>query len=642
MLYKDLAQVYAKLESTPKRLDKTYHVSQVLKKSGMQDIKQTILLLQGKVFPSWDSTKIGVASKLILKAISISTGIQIEQVEDRWKIRGDLGLVAEELVKKKRQATLFQKELTVLKVFSNLRKLSSVEGSGSVDIKVKLIAELLTSATPLEARYIVRTVLQELRVGVGDGSIRDAIVWAYMPKAVGIFHRCEKCDKWMPNTPRCLECGNELDTKFDISKEKGETEKKIIKIKSKDELEDADLDEKEFIITPDEQTARDVYNALVCFVEEAHSVSNDYALVAKVAMSEGIQSLKNIVLQAGTPIKVMLAQKTSDVETGFSRAGSPAVLEYKYDGFRMQIHKSEGGVEIFTRRLENVTKQFKEVAELVEKHIDSESYILDCEAVGYDPKTKKYLPFQSISQRIKRKHNIEEMAKKFPVELNIFDLIFADGKSFIKYPFLERRKRLEKIFKNPAERRIKLAEQLVTSDIKEAERFYHSSLDAGNEGIMIKKIDAIYQPGSRVEGWLKLKPVMESLDVVVVGAEWGEGKRSGWFTSFSIAVTDENGNFLEIGKVGTGFKEKEDEEGVTFNQMTELLRPLVISEKGRSVQVQPQIVIEINYEEIQKSPTYSSGYALRFPRIVRLRDDRAPDEASTIDMIKEFYRSQNK
>ncbi|MBW2969359.1 ATP-dependent DNA ligase, partial [Candidatus Woesearchaeota archaeon] len=268
------------------------------------------------------------------------------------------------------------------------------------------------------------------------------------------------------------------------------------------------------------------------------------------------------------------------------------------------------------------------------------SFIIDCEAVGYDRFSKKYIAFQNISQRIKRKYDIEEIAKKFPVELNIFDVIYYDDESLIKKPFSERRKILVSMIQDAVYLKIKPAEQIITSDIKEAEEFYQKSLESGNEGIMVKNLSGIYKPGARVGYGMKVKPTMETIDAVIVGAEWGEGKRSAWLASFIIAIRDsETGEFLEIGRVGTGIKEK-SEEGVSFGQFTEMLKPLIIKEEGKIVYVKPEIVIEIDYEEIQRSPTYTSGYALRFPRFIHLREERSPEEITTTEEIEELYESQ--
>jgi DNA ligase-1 len=338
----------------------------------------------------------------------------------------------------------------------------------------------------------------------------------------------------------------------------------------------------------------------------------------------------------------MHLKEAKGIENAFERVGKPAAFEYKYDGFRIQVHKKDKEIILFTRRLENVTKQFPEVVKYVKEHIKGKSFILDTEAVGFDPKTKKYLPFQSMSQRIKRKYDIDKMAKDFPVEMNVFDAVYFEGKNLMAEPFEKRRQLIEKIVK-PEKRKIVVAKQLVTSDAKEADKFYNESLSQGEEGVMVKNLKGIYKPGSRVGYGVKVKPVMETLDLVVVAADWGEGKRGKWLSSYTVACRDEEtGELLEIGKVGTGFKELETEEGVTFAQMTELLKPLIKSEKGKKVFVRPKIVIELRYEEIQKSPTYSSGYALRFPRLVKLREDKAVDEASTIAMVKELYKEQKK
>ena len=637
MKYISLVEVYQRLDSTTKRLEKTYFISELLRKTPLEDLPKITLLLQGKIFPPWDERKIGVASRMVLKAINVSSGLSINEIENEWKKTGDLGKTAENLIKRKRQVTLFSQDLSVSKVFHNLRKLATLEGLGSVDQKIKLISELLTSAKPIEARYIVRNVLEELRVGVGAGSLRDAIAWAFFPKVCGIFFKCNKCNNYMPNIGKCLVCNEIIENKFKKEIEKF-NEKNVFKVKDISELKKIDIKKYDFILCKDENLARECHNYFVNAVQGAYDVANDFSVVAEKAKVDGIKGLMSVGLEPGRPVKVMLAIKVKDVKEGFERVGKPADIEYKLDGFRLQIHKKNNKIKLFTRRLENVTKQFPEVVDYVESNVKGDSFIIDSEAVGFSPKTKKYLPFQSISQRIKRKYDIKSIAKDFPVELNVFDVIYYNGKNMINTPLIERRKLVEKIVK-PAERKIVYVKNLITSDEKEVLKFYKESLDRGNEGIMFKTLDAFYKPGARVGHMVKFKPVMDTLDLVIVGAEWGEGKRSNWLSSFTLACIDEDNNFLEIGKVGTGIKEK-SELGVSFSQLTEELKPLIISEKGKSVSVKPEIVVEINYEEIQKSPTYNSGYALRFPRVINLRLERSAEECSTLKMVKEFYEGQ--
>ncbi len=644
MEYLELVRIYEKLELSSKRLEKTYCIAELISKTSASELDKTVLLLQGKVFPSWDERTLGIAAKSMLKVINLATGTSASETENEWKKTGDLGIVAMNLIKSKKQATLFSQELTVSKVFENLKKIAEVEGEGAVDRKIQLVAELLTSAKPEEAKYIIRTALEELRVGVGEGIIRDAIVWSSFPKTVGIFFKC-KNNHWNPAVEKCLVCNEPIELNFRKESEKFNEER----IKNVDDFKKTLTDEakKEFVVFADEKTAREAYNFIAETVQGAYDVANDFSVVAKIAREKGYSGLLDISLMPLRPIKVMLAQKVGNLNEGFETVGIPARIEFKYDGFRMQVHKDGKKIKIFTRRLEDVTKQFPEVVDYVSRNIDGASFIIDCEAVGFG-KDGKYLPFQSISQRIKRKYEIEKLARDFPVELNVFDIIYYDGKNLIKSPLSERLEIIRKIVREE-KRKITIAKGIDTIDLKEAEEFYKESLKAGNEGIMLKSLAAPYKPGSRVGYMVKLKPVMDSLDLVIVGAEWGEGKRANWLTSFTVACIDGNGNFLELGKVGTGIKEKESEKGpeesgkenenetVTFNMLTEALLPLIIKEKGREVSVKPKIVIEIRFEEIQKSPTYSSGFALRFPRLVQIREDRSPEEISTLQMVKELY-----
>jgi len=452
----------------------------------------------------------------------------------------------------------------IAKVVKNLQQLATLEGAGTVDKKIGLMAELLTSASNTEAKYIVRTLLEDLRIGVGEGALRDAIVQAYFP---------------------------------DHSKE---------------------------------DTA---------LIQDAYDKKNDFAEVALLAAEGKIKSLQRIGIKLFHPIKVMLFPKAKDFEDAFKTVGKPAALEYKYDGFRLQIHKSEDRIKLFTRRLEEVTHQFPDVVGFVKLNVKAKSAILDAEAVGYDPKTHHYLPFQNVSQRIKRKYDIAQMVKDHPIEINVFDIIEYNGKSLLNEPFQERRKILKKIIHEKA-KQIILAKQIITDSIKDAEKFFKESLRQGEEGIMAKNLEGIYKPGSRVGYGVKIKGEAETLDLVIVGAEWGSGKRSSWLSSFTLACKSGD-DFLEIGKVGTGIKEKEDT-GVTFAQLTKLLRPLMTTGKRKEVSITPKIVLEVGYEEIQASPTYNSGYALRFPRVIKIREDKGKDQSSELSYVKKLYQQQKK
>ena len=586
MEYSLLVEVYEQLNKTTKRLEKTHIISEFLRHVSADEMEQVVLLLEGNVFPNYDPREIGVASRLMLKALNIATGISIDTIENEWKKQGDLGLVAEIIIKGKKQNTLFSSSLTIKKVFENIRKLAELEGHGTVDRKTQLIAELLTSAKPMEAKYIVKTILREMRIGVGEGSLRDAIVWAFFGKEIGIIYEQQEND---------------------------------IQIKD-----------------------REIYKNYVDAVQRAYDMTNEFALVAKVAKSKGLQELDNIKIKVGIPINVMLSLKCDTIDEAFETVGKPAAVEFKYDGFRIQGHKDENGkIKLFTRRLEDVTAQFPDVVEYISKNVKGKSFIIDSEAVGYDKKTGKYLPFQNISQRIKRKYDIKRMSEQFPIELNVFDVIYYEGKSMINESFEQRRKLLDKVLKQKPNK-ISLSSMIITSEKKEVEKFFKQAVNLGNEGLMFKSLKAPYKPGARVGHMIKFKHIMETLDLVIVGAEWGEGKRSNWLSSYVIACIDENGNFLEIGRASTGLKEKE-EEGLSFMEMTKILKPLMFDDKGKEVKIKPKIIIEVGYEEIQKSPTYASGFALRFPRVIKLRTmDKRPEDASNLDYIKKLYEAQKK
>jgi len=561
MKYSILAETYSELEKIPSKLKKTEIIAKLFKETPANLLEAITLLIQGRVFPSWSEKEVGVAEQLMLKAIAKAVGISVEDVVKDYKKSGDLGTTVESLVSKKRQRTLGAEQLTVGKVFANLQAISEHSGSGSQDRKLDLIAELLSQATALEAKYIARTVLEQLRIGVAEGLVRDAVASAY--------------------------------------------------------------------------------NVSVDDVEGAWNLLPDFGEVAKVAKEDGEKGLKKFKLRLGTPFIVQLAEKSPGLKEAIT-SFKKVILEYKYDGMRTLIHKKGEKIWLFTRNLENITVAFPDLVQMARKQIKAEDCVLDGETIGLDKKTGKPVPFQQLSTRIKRKYDIEKAFGEIPIEVNLFDIVYLDGKNLMDLTFEERRKYLEKAVKETD--KFHIAKGFVTSDLKEAETFYKEALKAGEEGVIVKDMEALYVPGRRVAGgWLKIKPVMESLDVVIVGGTWGTGKRAGTIGSLHLAIREpETGRFLECGMLGTGLKEKKSEQAgsATLKEMTKLLKPLVESEDGSLVRFKPKIVIEVAYEEIQKSPTYVSGYALRFPRFIRIRFDKGPDEADDLNRMEKLYKQQ--
>ena len=425
MRYSKLAEFYEEVSSTTKRLEKIDILSKFLKTLKKED-SDILYLIEGNIYPDYDERKTGISNQLAIKAISKATGTNPKKVVQEWKTIGDIGKVSEKLTKYKKQSTLHSHILTTEKVLENLRKLPELEGKGTVNKKLALITELLTSASPVEAIYLVRTLIGDLRIGVQESTIKYGILKAFF-------------------------------------KNNKEYENKI---------------------------------------QKAIDNSNDLAIVFEIAKKGKIKELEKVHLEVGKPIKAMLAQKAKDIDDAFKKLGKPMAIEYKYDGFRLLIHKANNKITLFTRSLENVTKQFPEVEEYVKKFIKGNSFILDSEAVGYDKKTKNYTDFQKISQRIRRKYHIDKLQKDLPVEINVFDVLYYNEKSQIDVSFKKRRELIEKIVINHPYKLI-ASKHKITSSKKEVEEFYKKALKNKQEGIMMKNLEAEYKPGRRVGHMLK-------------------------------------------------------------------------------------------------------------------------------------------
>ncbi len=558
MKYEKFVEYYEKASKTTKRLEKIEITSEFLKEL---EEPEYVYLILGEIYPEYDERKIGISQQIVIKALSKSTGILEKEIVKEWKKIGDLGEVAQKLTENKKQFTLESTTISTKKVLENLRKLTTLIGKGTVGKKLGLISELLTSSTPLEGKYLARTLIGDLRIGIQESTIKDSVAKAFFKE---------------------------------------------------------------------DETAKEI-------IQKAIDKTNDWKKVLEIAKRGNLEELKAIKIEIGNPIKVMLAQKVDNLEEGFKTVGKPCAIEYKYDGFRLIIHKKENEVKLFTRKLEEVTKQFPEVENYVKEYIKGESFILDSEAVGFDKETKKYTSFQAISQRIRRKYDIEEISKKLPIEVNVFDIIYYEGKSFIEEPFKKRSEFLRKIIKE-IPYKIICSKQIITESLEEAKEFYEEALKNNQEGVMMKNLDAEYKPGKRVGQMIKIKPNENEMDLVITGAEYGTGKRSGWMSSFILSCKNEE-EYLEIGKVGTGIKEK-SEEGVSFEELTQILKPLITKEEGKNVKIKPKIVVTVTYQEIQKSPNYSSNFALRFPRVNALRLDRDTFDIATINDVKENFQKQ--
>ena len=580
MEFQTFAARAAEVEAESADLAVVDRVADLFAAAGSDDLGIIARFAQGRVFPAHAETKLDIGPRLCYEALARAAGrnVDADDIETRLAEAGDIGVVAAAL-DLGGQAGLGAfgsgssggssgGDLTVDEVADELADLAAAAGDGSQDEKVTLLFGLFNRCSSAEARYLSRLVLGEMRIGVGEGTVRDAVVEA-----------------------------------FDVPAES---------------------------------------------VERALQVSNDYGLVAETARDEGADALDAMGLEVGRPVQAMLAQ-AGTVTDALNEWGEAAV-ETKFDGARVQVHYDGDDVALYSRNMADVTSALPELVEFVEANVEA-PVILDGEAVAVDDDGGP-LPFQEILKRFRRKHDVASMREEVAVELHAFDCLHAGvpesgddsgarrtqsggGEDLLDAPFRERHRRLRSVVDDESA----VSELLVTDDADEIADFEAAALDGGHEGIMLKNPDAAYTPGDRGKDWLKRKPDVETLDLVVTGAEWGEGRRASFLGTFLLSARggdseDGSGGFETIGKVATGLTDEE------LAALTERLEPHVRSEDGQTVDIEPAVVLEVGYEEIQTSPTYSSGYALRFPRFVSVREDKPPEMADTIERVERLADQQ--
>lgn len=505
--------------------------------------------VMGTVFSPASDLVMGVGPRILYEGLARACGCTSEQISEMLRATGDPGLVAAGVAERRRPigfaAFTNQEQLSISDVHQRFLIVAKARGRKSQDVKVKNLQFLFSQGSPLEAQYIARLAIEDMRIGIGEGGVRDALAKAFGRSAEA--------------------------------------------------------------------------------VERGYNLTNDMGLVA---VSARRNTLDGLSVMLNHPIKMMLAQLGEGIPSAMREMGTAAV-EWKYDGARVQIHKDGDKVRIFSRRLENVTASLPEIARSVSSGIHAAAAILDGEAVAVG-KDGHPMPFQEVLKRFRRKYNVQKLAAQIPLQLYLFDLIYLEGKSVIDLPFSERRQLLTKVADPPL-----IAPQTLSKRPEEAEEIYRRSLDSGHEGIMLKNPSSVYAPGKRGKNWLKIKPVMETLDLVVIGARWGEGRRASYLGSYRLACLDSStGGLLDIGWVATGLTDE------ALAELTEMFKDLILVQKDMDLELKPAVIFEVAYEEIQKSPNYSSGYALRFPRLVRVRDDKSLEEADTLERVTSLYRMQ--
>jgi DNA ligase 1 len=579
----ELAETFAIMEKTTSRLELTDHLVLILKRTPTDMLDKIVYLIQGKLGPDYQSSELGIAEKLIIKSLSLVSGNSLNEIKKKYSEIGDLGEVAYNILINKIQTTLISGLLTIENVFNTLLKIARVSGTGSLDNKLRFIVSLLNNSSNLEAKFIVKLILGNLRLGIADFTLLDAIALTF---------------------------------------------------------------------TGDKKNRQ--------ILERAYNVSSDLGKIALILSRGSIDDIRTISISLFIPIRPMLAERVSNPLEALEKIHGDVLAEFKIDGERIQIHKKGKRTELFTRSLENVTSNFPDLIKAFD-NIETKDLIAEGEVVAINPENNKYLPFQSLMRR-RRKYNIQEITAAYPVILNLFDLLYYDGSDMTHVPLLERRKLLANIFgRQQKSDKVKLIDQIKVSRIEEMENYTEKALKNGCEGIMIKNPNSQYRAGAREWAWMKLKKeysgeVTDSVDLVVVGALHGKGRRVGKYGALLLATYDaERDVFCTICKVGTGFTDN------ILLMVTDKLNKHIIKHKHPRVEsgntkmdtwFEPKVVLEIISSEITLSPVYTTainkikpqyGLALRFPKFTgKIRDDKSAEDATTVKEIFKIYKDQLK
>ncbi|MBT4176003.1 MAG: ATP-dependent DNA ligase [Thaumarchaeota archaeon] len=580
MKFSIISDAFQKMEATSKRLEKTDILVKLIQEIPDDVISKAIYLIQGKLRPNFEGVELGIAEKLVMRAMSKSSGIPLKKIEEDYNKGGDLGRTAENILHQKIQTTFASETITLEKVYETLFKISNLEGKGSQEMKMKYVSSMLNDATPQESKFILKILLGTLRLGIAENTVMDALAIAFTGK-----------------------------------KENRE------------------------------------------IIENAYNVSSDLGKVAEIISTEGLEQIKKFQIKLFSPIRPMLADRTKSGEETVNKFQEKFAAEYKLDGERAQIHKQKDKIEIFSRSLEIITSYYPDIVEKISKLIISDDAILEAEVVAMNSNSGDFLPFQELMHR-RRKYEIDEAVSKYPITVNFFEVLFSDGKNCMEMKYEERRKLLEKIIKQDDFARL-IPMSIIESEEQVLE-VLENSINSGCEGLMLKHLDSTYRAGIRGSNWLKLKreyqnELGDSLDLVVVGAFFGKGRRTGKYGTLLLATyNDEDDIFPSICKVGTGFTDESLDQlyQILSPKVTLKKNPRIVSEMEADVWFEPELVIEIVASEITQSPIHktalnmlkeNTGLALRFPKFTgKIRTEKNSEDASTDEEVIALYKGQKK
>ena len=604
MKFEDFAEHVITIEAEPADLEIVSLVSELFIRAGNEGeetLSTVVRFVKGTVFPAWSSQTLDVGPALLHETIAQAAGPNIDSadVENRLADYGKIGaVVASYDLSGQRGLSAFTTStsdpLTITRVNDTLRAVASASGDGSESRRRDLLFGLFSKTSSSEARILARLTLGEMRIGVGTGTVRDAIISGFI----------------QPPTDN------------DIESAKTHEDAQSAPVASQSQTDNTDVS-----ISEDEQTERSnpdssANSDSAAVVERALQVSNDYGMVATVARNQGRAGLADISLEVGRPIQAMLAQAADSVDA--VDTWDAVAVETKFDGARVQIHTDGESVSLYSRNMENVTDPLPEIVEFISQRVTVPA-ILDAEVVAVSDDGNP-LAFQEVLRRFRRKYDIDAMRDSVSLNVYVFDCLHVDDTDLLDMSLRQRRDKLRGLFETTDA----LSPFQITTETDVIAQARTQALSNGHEGVMLKDPDSTYNPGSRGQHWLKHKPDVETLDLVVTGAEWGEGRRANVFGTFVVSArtTADEPQFEPLGKVATGLTDDQ------LDALTEQLRPHVRSEDGQTVMIEPAIVVEVGYEAIQRSPTYTSGFALRFPRVVGIRHDKAVSDADSLSRVR--------
>ena len=611
MKFAQLSEYFSELETTASRNVMVEILSQLFQQAQEEEVDKICYLLQGRVLPLFEPVEFGLADRMMIKALSRAFNMSEEQINQTFKQKGDMGLVAEEL---RRQFKNSPQALSVKIVYEKLLEIALHSGTGSVEKKIVALSLLFQQLDELSCRYIARIPLNKLRLGFSDMTMLDSLSWMLA-----------KSKKERPIIEAAYNVRPDLGFIAQSIKKSGLTGIKKVK---------------PVVGTP-------------ILMTRAERLSSGEEIVNKIGNCAIEYKYDGFRLQVHYGKNKNQEVRSTNQEKN---------LELFYP-------EQKEFVRLFSRNLEDVTAMYPDVVKGVIDQIDCDEAIFEGEAIAYNPKTNQFLPFQETTQR-RRKYDISQKAEEIPLRLVTFEILYLNGESLLEQPYESRRKKLEEIFKNPEAKGKKLKTQkemkleqkklekktVVVSEIQVSDRpdkideIFTLSVKKGLEGIMAKRLDGVYQAGARGWNWIKYKKsynsqLEDTIDAVVMGYDFGQGKRQGFgIGDFLIGVYEKKSDkFLTVAKIGTGLTDDEwknlKELSIKY-QVSSMPKRYVVDKKMHcDVWLEPKLVVEILADEITKSPVHTAGLALRFPRLKTFRQ-KQPEDTTTVDEIKKMFLRQ--